>query len=145
MNNKELFKSWVLNNLSAKSGAGPAYMTSIDWLSNKFYEKSKITKKSIFEIEDIELISKLHAEVLSIQKDKNSFIYNIDAPSYGDSHYFSASLNKYKEFLHFKNGGSVIEKTAKQPIIDNAKFDINSFNESVFESGLIFSEKLISR
>ncbi|MEG2508448.1 MAG: hypothetical protein RSA74_03295, partial [Chryseobacterium sp.] len=29
--------------------------------------------------------------------------------------------------------------------VNDAKFDINSFNESVFESGLVFSEKLISR
>ncbi|WHF52509.1 hypothetical protein QGN23_04320 [Chryseobacterium gotjawalense] len=145
MNNKEEFKSWVLNNLTEKSGAGPAYITSIEWLSDRFYEKNKIDKKSIFEIEDIDLVTELHSEVKKIQRDKDSFIYNKNAPSYGERYFYSASLSKYKEFLQFKNGGFIIEKTAKKPIIDDAKFDINSFNESVFESGLVFSEKLISR
>lgn len=145
MSNKEEFKSWVLNNLTAKSGAGPAYITSIDWLSNRFYEKSKINKKSIFEIEDIDVITKLHSEVKKIQGDKDSFIYNKNAPSYGERYFYSASLSKYKEFLQFKNGHSVIEKTVKHSILDDTKFDIKSFNESVFESGLVFSEKLISR
>lgn len=145
MSNKEEFKSWVLSNLTEKSGAGPAYITSIEWLSDRFYEKNKIDKKSIFEIEDIDLVTELHSEVKKIQRDKDSFIYNKNAPSYGERYFYSASLSKYKEFLQFKNGGSVIEKKVKKPIIANAKFDINSFNESVFESGLVFSEKLISR
>lgn len=145
MNNKEEFKSWVLNNLTEKSGAGPAYITSIEWLSDRFYEKSKIDKKSIFEIEDIDLVTELHSEVKKIQRDKDSFIYNKNAPSYGERYFYSASLSKYKEFLQFKNGGSIVEKTIKKAIIDNSNFDINSFNESVFESGLVFSEKLITR
>lgn len=145
MNNKEEFKSWVLNNLTAKSGAGPAYITSIDWLSDRFYDKSKINKKSIFEIEDIDVITKLHSEVKKIQGDKDSFIYNKNAPSYGERYFYSASLSKYKEFLQFKNGDSVIEKTVKHSILEDTKFDIKSFNESVFESGLVFSDKIITR
>lgn len=145
MNNKEQFKSWVLSNLTEKSGAGPAYITSIEWLSERFYEKNKINKKSIFEIEDIDLITELHSEVKKIQRDKDSFIYNKNAPSYGERYFYSASLSKYKEFLQFKNVGSVIEKVQKKKVVDDAKFDINSFNESVFESGLVFSEKLITR
>lgn len=145
MNNKEQFKSWVLNNLTEKSGAGSSYISCIDWLSERFFEKRKISKKSIFEIEDIDLITELHSEVKKIQKDKNSYIYNKDAPSYGERYFYSASLSKYKEFLQFKNGSSVIEKKEKKIVIADAKFDINSFNESVFESGLVFSEKLITR
>ncbi len=145
MNNKEQFKSWVLNNLTDKSGAGPAYITSIEWLSDRFYEHNKISKKSIFEIEDIDLISELHNEVKKIQRDKNSFIYNINAPSYGERYFYSASLSKYKEYLQFKNNGSVVEKNIQKKVLDNLKFNINSFSESVFESGLVFSEKLITR
>lgn len=145
MNNKEQFKSWVFNNLTENSGAGSSYISSIEWLSDRFYEKNKISKKSIFEIEDIDLITELHSEVKKIQRDKNSIIYNKNAPSYGERYFYSASLSKYKEFLQYKNGGSVIEKTTKQILINIQKFDINSFNECVFESGLIFSETLISR
>lgn len=145
MNNKEQFKSWVLNNLTEKSGAGPAYITSIEWLSDRFYEHNKISKKSIFEIEDIDLITELHTEVKKIQRDKDSIIYNKNAPSYGVRYFYSASLSKYKEFLQFKNNGSIVERTKKKVVFNNEKFNINSFNENILESGLVFSETLISR
>ncbi len=145
MNYKEQFKSWVFNNLTENSGAGSSYISSIEWLSERFYEKNKISEKSIFEIEDIDIITELHSEVKKIQRDKDSFIYNKNAPSYGERYFYSASLSKYKEFLQFKNGSIVIEKMAKKPVIGNANFDINSFNESVIETGLVFEEKLISR
>jgi 5-methylcytosine-specific restriction protein B len=145
MNNKEQFKSWVLSNLTDKSGAGPAYISSIEWLSNRYFEKGKILKKSIFEIEDIDLIKQLHSEVKEIQRDKDSFIYNKNAPSYGDRYFYSASLSKYKEFLLFKNGGSIEETSIKKQITKDINFNIDSYNEAVLESGLVFSEKLITR
>ena len=143
--NREQFKSWVLSNLTENSGAGPAYITSIDWLSDRFYEKNIINKKSIFEIEDINIIAELHSEVKKIQRDKNSFIYNKNAPSYGERYFYSASLSKYKEFLKFKKESSVIEKTFNKKIKSNLKFDINLFIENILESGLIFSDTLINR
>ena len=143
--NREQFKSWVLSNLTENSGAGPAYITSIDWLSDRFYEKNIINKKSIFEIEDINIIAELHSEVKKIQRDKNSFIYNKNAPSYGERYFYSASLSKYKEFLKFKKESSVIEKTFNKKIKSNVKFDINLFIENILESGLIFSDTLINR
>lgn len=145
MNNKEQFKSWVLNNLTENSGAGPAYITSIEWLSDRFFENNKISQKSIFEIEDIDLITELHKEVKKIQRDKNSIIYNKNAPSYGERYFYSASLSKYKEFLQYKKNGSTVESTVKKEVVNSTKFNINSFSESVFESGLVFSEKLITR
>ena len=143
--NREQFKSWVLSNLTENSGAGPAYITSIDWLSDRFYEKNIINKKSIFEIEDINIIAELHSEVKKIQRDKNSFIYNKNAPSYGERYFYSASLSKYKEFLKFKKESSVIEKTFNKKIKSNLKFDINLFIENILESGLIFADTLINR
>lgn len=143
--NREQFKSWVLSNLTENSGAGPSYITSIDWLSDRFYEKNIINNKSIFEIEDINIIAELHSEVKKIQRDKNSFIYNKNAPSYGERYFYSASLSKYKEFLKFKKESSVIEKTFNKKIKSNVKFDINLFIENILESGLIFSEVLINR
>jgi hypothetical protein len=107
MNNKKEFKKWVLLNLTEKSGAGPAYISSLEWLSEKFYEKGKIDKNSLFEIEDISVISELHREVKRIQRDKDSYIYNEHAPSYGERYFYSASLSKYKEFLEFKNSNQL--------------------------------------
>ncbi len=145
MNNKEQFKYWVLNNLTEKSGAGPAYITSIDWLSKKFYEKGRISKQSIFEIEDIDLITELHTEVKKIQRDNSSYIYNKDAPSYGERYFYSASLSKYKEFLLSKNGNTQPQPIKKEQKPKTEKFNIDSFSENVLESGLVFSETLINR
>lgn len=142
MNNKDQFKIWVLNNLTEKSGAGPSYITSLDWLSEKFYEKKKIQKKSIFEIDDLDLISDLHSEVKRIQRDKTSYIYNKDAPSYGERYFYSASLSKYKEFLEYTRG------IKSKPITNqnsNILLDISSFKEIVAKAGLVFSDKLITR
>lgn len=135
-NNREAFKEWVLRTLTPKSNAGPSYMTSLDWLSKRFYEKKKINTKSIFEVNDIELISELYSEVKKYQKDKTSYIHNKNAPSYGDNHYYSASLGKYKEFLQLHNG------LLKSKIMD---FDHQSFHQKCQEAGLLFSEKMITR
>lgn len=142
MNNKEEFKKWVLNNLTDKSGAGPAYITSLDWLSDKYYELNKIDKKTIFEIEDIDLITKLHLEVKKIQRDSSSFIYNKNAPSYGERYFYSASLSKYKEFLQMRNANHLNQNKVSQKL---EQFTISSFSEKVLESGLVFSESIITR
>lgn len=95
MNHREEFKKWVLRNFAENSGAGPAYLASLDWLSERFHENNKIIDKSIFEIENISRVSELHKEVKEIQRDKSSYIYNKDAPSYGERYFYSASLAKY--------------------------------------------------
>lgn len=136
-NNKEPFKNWVLNNLTENSGAGPAYITSIDWLSERFSENQKISSKSIFDIEDIDLITELHSEVKKIQRDKTSYIHNKDAPSYGERYFYSASLAKYKEFLKYKMN--------PQLVMVNKKFAIEGFYKSIFESGLQYKTTLITR
>lgn len=144
-NNREQFISWVFNNLTENSGAGSSYVVCLDWLSDRFYENNKINKKSIFEIDDIDLITELHSEVKKIQKDKNSFIYNENAPSYGDKYFYSASLYKYKQFLQFKMGDFIDESRVKNVVSKNVLFEINSFKENVYASGLVFEEKLITR
>ncbi|WP_333853904.1 McrB family protein [Epilithonimonas sp.] len=142
MNNREEFKNWVKNNLKDKSGAGPAYMSSLDWLSNRFYENKRIDYKSIYQINDVKLIDDLHTEVKKLQKDKTSFIYNHDAPSYGERYFYSASLNKYKEFL--------ISKGIDKPNIEKnnksiTPFNFQSYYKSLTESHLRFDETLVKR
>jgi 5-methylcytosine-specific restriction protein B len=137
VNNKEAFKKWVTNNLTKDSGAGSAYCLSIDWLSERFFEKGRIEKKSIFEIEDLDLISELHSEVKMIQRDKSSFIYNKNAPSYGDRYFYSASLAKYKEYLEQKFNSNIIS--------ESVKFNLIPFKEIIFESGLQFNSQVLSR
>lgn len=134
--NKEKFKEWITTNLAKDSGAVSSYIASLEWLTNKFYANNKIKVHSIFDIEDPDIIEALYKEAKQLQRDKDSYIYNKDAPSYGNRFYYSASLSKYKEFLLFKNYN-------KQPVLE--KFRINLFGECIFESGLRFSEKLIAR
>lgn len=142
MNYKEEFKKWVLNNLKDKSGAGPSYISSIDWLSDKFYEAKKLEKKSIFEIDDVNLITNLHLEVKKIQRDQESFIFNKNAPSYGNKYFYSASIGKYKEFLQNKIGK---ETTNNDSLKKQEKFDVKQFEDKIFEAGLIFSKQIIQR
>lgn len=99
MDNKNDFKNWLLSKFSSNSNAGPSYMDALSWLSDRYFENGKIKEKSLFLIEDSNLILELYEEALEVQKDENSYIFNKDAPSYGKNGYFSASLKKYMEFL----------------------------------------------
>jgi len=75
MNYKEQFKSWISNNLTKDTGAVSSYISCIDWLSDRYFEKSKINKKSIFEIEDVEVISDFILRLRKYSEIKNrSFI-----------------------------------------------------------------------
>lgn len=137
MNNRDSFKKWVTNSLSENSGAGPAYISSLDWLSDRFYEKGKIQKRSIFEIEDIDLISNLHEETKLIQRDPNSYIYNKEAPSYGNRYFYSASLSNYQKFL--------VEVKGIKFNTDESAFQLTELNQILSNSRLIFSETIITR
>lgn len=79
------------------------------------------------------------------QKDKSSYIYNQNAPSYGDKHYFSASLKKYKEFLLVKQENIEPRFSKKALNTDAEMFNTNNLIESISQSGLVFSDKLINR
>lgn len=135
MSNKEEFTKWVLKNLTKGSGAGPAYVASLDWLSEKFYKIGRIKESSIFNIEDLKKIKELHIETKKIQRDSNSFIYNAEAPSYGERYFYSASLNKYMDFLKQKNHIEIVKD----------EFEVEQFIFSILQSGLIFSHQLINR
>ncbi|MEI7502878.1 MAG: EVE domain-containing protein, partial [Paludibacter sp.] len=136
MNNKENFKKWLLTNFAEKSGAVSAYISSLEWLSSRFFENKRISFESIFDINDINLIDQLHIEVKSIQKDPTSYIYNINATSYGEKNFYSASLSKYKEFL-------ISIKTPKQTNVEN--FSISQVADDIKNSGLSYSNQLINR
>ena len=142
MNNKDEFKKWVSKNLKDKSGAVSSYISSLDWLSDKFYDAKKLEKKSIFEIDNIDDVADLHLQVIKIQRDENSFIFNKNAPSYGNRYFYSASVAKYKEFLQKRNGIKVVDSHTLKNL---QKFNINLFEDKILEAGLIFSKQIIQR
>lgn len=144
LNRKEEFKKWISKELANKSGAGPAYITSLEWLSERFFQVGKISKRSIFEIDDIKLLKDLHEETKLIQRDKTSYIYNNDAPSYGEKYFYSASLNKYIEFLK-KNDYTQSNTDIENVETTSIRFDFNKFSDSLRNSNLQFNDKLVQR
>ena len=153
VNNKKDFKDWLSNNLANNSGAIGSYIIALDWLSNKFYTNKKIDKKSIFAIDDINIINKLYDEAKEKQKDKTSYIYNHNAPSYGENNFYTASLKKYVKFLQYKLQNLSNKKThiinpkklTKSYTAETAEFNIDAFTKKLKDSGLIFSDQLVTR
>jgi len=73
----------------------------------------------------------------------SSFIYKAyDANNLPSDTILELDLEKLLNLYKSQFTGSIISKTKE---MKNERFDINVFNESVLESGLVFSEKLISR
>ncbi|WP_158859346.1 McrB family protein [Lunatibacter salilacus] len=135
MKNKDAFKKWILNNMGERSNAGPSYLTSLEWLSEKFYQKGKIETKSIYNVESTDLIESLYTEVLQIQKDKSSYIFNNNAPGYGNKGFYSASLAKYNEFLKYKLNSSPV-------FVEKKEFNVEFFQNDLSSSGLRYTKVL---
>lgn len=133
---RDQFEIWLKEKHTEKSGAPSSYLRSIDILSDSFYKNNKIDKKTLYEINNIDLLNNLHKEVLKLQKDKNSYIYYSEAPGYGDNNFFSASIKNYIDFLE-STEMKTEEKTKENLII--------SFHQYTKEAGLIFSEKMVAR
>lgn len=139
-NNKEEFELWLSNNMNENSGANSAYMRSLLLLEDSFYKNGKIQTKSIFDINDVSIIKDLYKETLEIQRDKNSYIYRKETPSYGDKGFFSASLKKYIDFLNNNY------KSFKMRTMGEAEsFKFKTFHQYTKDAGLIFSEKIVAR
>lgn len=139
-NNKEKFELWLSNNMNDNSGANSSYMRSLLLLEDSFYKNGKIQTKSIFDINDVSKIKDLYKETIEIQRDRNSYIYRKETPSYGDKGFFSASLKKYIDFL---NDNSISYKM--QTKIESKSFDFKTFHQCTKSAGLIFSEKTVAR
>ena len=139
-NNKEKFELWLSNNMNDNSGANSSYMRSLLLLEDSFYKNGKIQTKSIFDINDVSKIKDLYKETIEIQRDRNSYIYRKETPSYGDKGFFSASLKKYIDFL---SDNSISFKM--QTKIESESFDFKTFHQCTKDAGLIFSEKIVAR
>lgn len=125
--------------MGARSNAGSSYLTSLDWLSQKFYENGKIGSRSIYDINEIALVKPLYSEVLQIQRNESSYIFNKDAPGYGSKGFYSASLGKYIEFLKQLNNGK------DTVTLDSNKLNLNSFKDTLIEFGFQFSKVILFR
>jgi 5-methylcytosine-specific restriction protein B len=136
------FREWALKNYAKKSNAPSSYITSLKWLSKKFYEKGKISEESIFSINDKGVIEELYFEVLKIQKDKSAYIYKEDAPAYAEKGFYSASLKAYKDFLIERKNKT---NNANQNQESYYEFSLDELVNALINAKLIYSEKIVSR
>ena len=135
---KKQFENWLISKHAKNSGAVSSYIKCIDKLSEVFFKNKKISVKSIYDIIDLNLLKELHTETLNYQKDKNSYLYNKEAPGYGDNNFYSASLKNYIDFLNTK-------ANSLKPIYTRIEFDFTFFQQATKDSGLLFSSTLIQR
>tara|TARA_Y100000996_G_C22374159_1_gene582297 strand:- start:51 stop:791 length:741 start_codon:yes stop_codon:yes gene_type:complete len=92
---KDQFYTWLIKK-HGETGLPSSYIKAISILSEKL-------NKEIFAITDVEYLQTLYKDLINNQKDPESIYYYEEAPSYGEKHWFSASIKKYLEFLNELN------------------------------------------
>ena len=92
MNYKEEYIKWMNEISPNDSNKTTSYVRAIEILS-------EITQSNIFESDDISKLESLYAELLREQRNKQGKYYYTEAPSYGDSGFYSASIKTYSSFL----------------------------------------------
>ena len=127
---------WVKRNHGEATGTASSYLSAIKWLSKVYKKQGKIDEASLFDINDLDLLETLYDEAVKIQRIPESYIFNFNAPSYGQKGFYSAALKSYMNFLkanHFKN------------TIDERKRRESDFFKTVLVSGLNYNAQLINR
>ena len=92
-NYKKRFVEWLNQNNTNDGGAKGSYLKALEKISEK-------VKYDIFTTDDLLKLDELYADVLREQKDDNSIYFDAQAPSYGRKGFYSASINKYIEFIN---------------------------------------------
>jgi len=91
-NYKKQFIEWLNNNNTNDGGTKSSYLKALEKVSEK-------VKYDVFATDDLFKLNELYADVLREQKDDNSIYFDAQAPSYGRKGFYSASINKYIEFI----------------------------------------------
>lgn len=131
MNYKEAYTKWLITGVDIKESTKKQYSNVIEKLSEK-------VGYNIFEVDNIEKIDLLYNDLIKNQKEENNKYYNINAPSYGEKGWYSASIKTYSDFLKSINSKDV------NVHVKNS-FDFTFFSDKLYQSGLIFSPQLIKR
>lgn len=131
MNYKDAYTTWLVTGVDIKESTKKQY-------SNVIEKLSEIVGYNIFEVDNIKQIDLLYGDLIKNQKGKNNKYYNINAPSYGEKGWYSASIKTYSDFLK-----SINRKDETVQI--NNSFDFTFFSDKINQSGLIFSKQLIQR
>jgi len=91
-NYKKQFIEWLNHNNTNDGGTKSSYLKALEKVSEK-------VNYDIFATDDLFKLNELYADVLREQKDDNSIYFDAQAPSYGRKGFYSASINKYIEFI----------------------------------------------
>lgn len=98
-NTSEEFRNWIKKHTSETSNQAASYVRAIELLSVVLFSEKIIEVRSIFEITDDKVLSEIFDLTLEHQKREDSFLFNPNASSYGRNGFYSASINKYRQFL----------------------------------------------
>lgn len=92
LNYKEQYTIWLNSTNKEGSEKVGSYIRAIEIIS-------EITKKEIFEEDNIAALTTLYQDLLSEQEKTDGKYYYAQAPSYGVSRFYSASIKSYSEFI----------------------------------------------
>ncbi len=139
VNMKEEFKDYIFSTNREGSRKAESYIRAIELLDDIINSKAKDKLEgyeSIYNIDSIKLISKLHLYILDEQKKGNGIFENEEPISYWRDRFYSAALKSYNNFLISRD---------KQHTVETNPFLYKSFHQKCKEAGLLFSEKMITR
>jgi len=92
MNYKEQYTTWLNRTNKEGSKKAGSYIRAIDILS-------EITNENIFEKDNLSTLNALYDDLLIEQEKTDGKYYYEQAPSYGVSRFYSASVKSYSEFI----------------------------------------------
>ncbi len=151
-NLKEDFKKYLEKINRGGSNKASSYYQAINLLNKILVRKAEskmVGYSEIWQIDSIDVIEKLYDFVRAEQHNLTNGIFINEKPeSYWKKGFYSATLKSYKDFLEERLKKKNVEKNdevAEPDIVMIDKFNVSSFNESLINSGLLFSPQLTTR
>ncbi len=105
--NEDEYKKWLNSSRVGKSQKPNSYLKAIKILSD-------ILGKKIFETNDKIYLRNLYDDLIKEQTDPNGRFFHADAPSYGTSRFYSASIESYINFLDAVINGIATDNEATE-------------------------------
>ena len=133
MNLKKKYNLWAIEELHVEATTKKQYVTNIENLT-------EIIGYKVFETNDVEKIESLYHDLIKEQKVVGGKYYRENRPSASLKGWYSAAIKTYLDFLKAIQNETIIQITA-----NNLKFTQKEFVNSLHNSGLQFSQKLITR
>ncbi|MBK9221009.1 MAG: AAA family ATPase [Saprospiraceae bacterium] len=116
MNYKKDYTEWMNKVGSNDSNKTSSYVRAIEILS-------EISNSNLFEEDDITKLDLLYQDLLMEQRNEKGKYFYKDAPSYGNSGFYSASIKTYSDFLKdFLSKNKTMGKQNNTPALNSILF-----------------------